>query len=101
MSGIRGKDQLGPGPFTRTLLVARGLDQDEDLLERVGADLVVPADLALRHLLDQYFSTNLRQNLHIAVHPSPVLVAVISSRVDSPAGAVGCCCFRCTFRGRA
>jgi hypothetical protein len=35
-------------------------------------EAIVPADLTHRHLLDHYFSANLRPNLHIAVHPSPV-----------------------------
>ena len=56
----------------RALLIARGLDVPEHLLQRVMTDLVLPADLALGHLLDQNSSANLRSNLHIAVHPSPV-----------------------------
>ena len=46
------------------------------LLQRVMTDLVLPADLALGHLLDQYFSANVRPNLHIAVHPSLVSLVV-------------------------
>jgi hypothetical protein len=63
----------------------------------VMTEAVVAADLAPWHLLDQYFSANLRPNLHIDVHLSPVLVAHSSSRVESPAGAVRCISFRCAF----
>jgi hypothetical protein len=38
----------------------------------VVAEAVVATDLTHRHLLDHYFSANLRPNLHVAVHPSPV-----------------------------
>jgi len=66
------RPELGSGPLTRTLLVARELDVLEPLLQRVMTDLIVPADLALGHLLDQYSSAGFRPNLHVAVYPSPV-----------------------------
>ena len=41
------RSELGAGPFDRSLLVTRGLDVPERLLQRVMTDLIVAADLAL------------------------------------------------------
>jgi hypothetical protein len=73
-----------PGPLARALLIVRGLDTLEHLLQGVMTDLVLPADLAHGHLLDQYFSANLRPNLHTAVHPSPFsLIGSLKSQLVS------------------
>jgi len=64
--------ELGAGPLTLALLIALWLDVLEHLGERLVTEAVVAADLTPRHLFDQYFSANLRPNLHVAVHPSPV-----------------------------
>jgi len=100
--------ELGSGPFTRALLIARRLDVLEHLFQRVMTDLVLPADLALGHLLDQNSSANLRPNLHIAVHPSPVsLVDSLRNQLVSrdcwvwlfsaSVFAAQCGCFRSAF----
>ncbi len=100
--------ELGSRTLTRALLIASGLDVLEHLLQRVETDLIFPADLALGHLLHQYFSANVRPNLHVAVHPSPVL-AIDLLKANSPARncwvllfsmrvlGTQCCYFRCAF----
>ena len=94
--------------LTRTLLIARRPDVLEHLGGRVVAEAVVATDLRHRHLLNQNFSSNLRPNLHVAVHPSPVppvgsLRNQLASRgcwvwLFSASGfAAQCGCFRSAF----
>lgn len=102
---LRDGSELGSEPLTRTPLLARWLDMLEHLLQRMMADILYsPADLALGYLLDQYSSANLRPNLHIAVHPSPVsLVDSLGSQLVSRDCWVllfsmrRCCYLRCAF----
>lgn len=104
--------ELGSRTLARALLIARGFGVLEHLLQRVMTDLVLPADLALGHLLDQNSSANLRPNLHIAVHPSPVsLVDSLRNQLVSrdcwvwlfSASVLGtqCGCFRSAFTASA
>lgn len=55
--------------------IAGRLGVFEDLLERPPAHLVVTADLALGDPLDEHLSPDLCPQLHVCVHPSPVLLA--------------------------
>jgi hypothetical protein len=90
--------ELGSRTLTRALLIARGLDVLEHLLQRVMTDLVLPADLALGHLLDQYFSANVRPNLHVAVHPSPVSLVDFLKEPTCQPGLLGVAVFDARFR---
>jgi hypothetical protein len=50
----------------------------------VVTDPVLPTDLALRDLVDEHLPANLRPNLHIFVHPSPVsLVGSLRNQLAS------------------
>ena len=62
------------------------------------ADAVVPADLALGHLLDQHFPADFLPNLHIAVHPSPVLVVGFLKSQLASSGLLGVAVFDARFR---
>src|SRR3974390_1530959 len=44
----------------------------EYLLQRPPAQLVITADLALRDPLDEHLASDLRPQLHVCAHPSPV-----------------------------
>ena len=69
----------------------------EDLLERPPAHLVVTADLALGDPLDEHLSPDLCPQLHVCVHPSPVLLAGpsegASERASGPTGMSGAVVF--------
>jgi hypothetical protein len=70
----------------------------QDLLERPPAQAVFTAELSLRDSLDEPSAPDLCPQLHVCVHPSPVLLAGPfrgslgeGQRAD---GDVRCCRFR-------
>jgi transposase len=89
------RSQLRARPRGRHL-VARGLHVGQHLGQRVGTDLVVPANLALRNLLDEHLVANIRPSFHVLMHPSPVLLA---SRASLSTGLSGVAAFDQRFRG--
>lgn len=81
-----------PGP------IPRRLNMPEDLVERPPTQLVLTADLALRDPLNEHLASDLRPQLHVCVHPSPVRSPNPSEEASGsphePTGIVRCCRFR-------
>ncbi len=52
--------------------IPRRLNMLKDLVERPPTHLVITTDLALRDPLDEHLASDLRPQLHVCAHPSPV-----------------------------